>query len=88
MSFAVMGFNDKWIVSGGDDGAVRIQDNTNNNKDGIARSRGGGREICWIDETYDEGVTNVASNEDGTILITSIVDKYVIVQDVNNQILY
>ena len=36
MIFAVMRFNDKWIVSGDEDGAVMIWDSENNNENGFA----------------------------------------------------
>ena len=44
MIFAVMRFNDKWIVSGDEDGAVMIWDNENNIENGFARLDGDGRE--------------------------------------------
>ena len=50
MSFTVRRFNDKWDTSGGKDGTITIWDSENNNEDGIARSRSGGRDIFRIVE--------------------------------------
>ena len=77
MDFAAMGVNDERIVSGCEDSVVRIWDNEIDNENGFVRSDGDGREICRIDVVHDRGLTSIVSNEDGTILISSIVDKYV-----------